>query len=107
MANERATPFMISGAGISNLTGAACTPYSIQYAWDTFAMPRAAVEETMRRGSKSWFLITWNTGFGNVIEADVKKFVESGGGTFVGSVKHPLNNADFSSYLLQAQAAAR
>ncbi len=105
LAKDRATPFMIAGAGISSLTGTACTAYSIQYAWDTYAMPRAAVEETMRKGAKSWFLITWNTGFGNVIEADVKKFVESGGGKFVGSVKHPLNNADFSSYLLQAQAS--
>jgi branched-chain amino acid transport system substrate-binding protein len=78
LAKDRATPFMIAGAGISSLTGASCTPYSIQYAWDTYAMPRAAVEETMRKGAKSWFLITWNTGFGNVIEGDVKKFVEKG-----------------------------
>ena len=105
LAKDRETPIMIAGAGISSLTGAACTPFSIQYAWDTYAMPRAAVEETMRKGAKSWFLITWNTGFGNVIEADVKKFVENGGGKFLGSVKHPLNNADFSSYLLQAQAS--
>ncbi len=104
-ANERQKPFMIAGAGVSALTGAACTPYSVQWAWDTYAMPRAAVEESMRQGLDSWFLITYNTAFGNIMEADTKSFVEKGKGTYLGSVKHPLNNADFSSYLLQAQAS--
>jgi branched-chain amino acid transport system substrate-binding protein len=38
-------------------------------------------------------------------QADSRKVIDAEGGKVVGSVKHPINTADFSSFLLQAQSS--
>jgi branched-chain amino acid transport system substrate-binding protein len=105
IARETKTPFLISGAASSDLTGKACSPYSVHWTYDTYALAAGTARGVVRTGGKDWFFITQDNAFGQSLQRDISKFVEEAGGKVLGSVSHPLNTSDFSSYLLQAQAA--
>ncbi|WP_431275769.1 ABC transporter substrate-binding protein [Variovorax ureilyticus] len=103
VAQEKKRVFMVNGAGTSALTNEQCSPYTVHYAYDTVALAKGTGGAVVANGGKSWFFLTADYAFGAALEADTAKVVKEKGGTVVGSVKHPLNASDFSSFLLQAQ----
>ncbi|WP_234382862.1 MULTISPECIES: ABC transporter substrate-binding protein [unclassified Variovorax] len=103
VAQEKKRVFVVNGAGSSALTNEQCSPYTVHYAYDTVALAKGTGSAVIARGDKSWFFLTADYAFGQALEADASKVVKDKGGTVVGSVKHPLNTSDFSSFLLQAQ----
>ncbi|KQW64829.1 ABC transporter substrate-binding protein [Variovorax sp. Root411] len=103
VAQEKKRVFVVNGAGSSALTNDQCSPYTVHYAYDTVALAKGTGSAVIARGDKSWFFLTADYAFGQALEADASKVVKEKGGTVVGSVKHPLNTSDFSSFLLQAQ----
>ncbi|UOM32559.1 ABC transporter substrate-binding protein [Acuticoccus sp. I52.16.1] len=98
-------PFLISGAASSGLTGEACSPTTVHWTYDTYALAAGAARGVVQDGGKKWFFITQDNQFGHALEADISRFVEDAGGEVVGSIRHPLQTNDFSAFLLQAQAA--
>jgi branched-chain amino acid transport system substrate-binding protein len=102
---ERNTPFLISGAGSSDITGKNCTPTSIHWTYDTYASSNATAKAIVKRGGNSWFFITADYAFGHALERDASKAVVAAGGKVIGAVRHPFATSDMSSFLLQAQAA--
>ena len=105
VAAEKKKPFIAVGAGSSDLTNAQCSPYTVHYAYDTVALARGTGSAVVKDGGKSWFFLTADYAFGHALQADTTTVVKTGGGTVVGSVKHPLAASDFSSFLLQAQSS--
>ena len=103
VAQEKKRVFVVNGAGSSALTNEQCSPYTVHYAYDTVALAKGTGSAVIARGDKSWYFLTADYAFGQALEADASKVVKEKGGTVVGSVKHPLNTSDFSSFLLQAQ----
>ena len=103
VAQEKKRIFMVNGAGTSALTNEQCSPYTVHYAYDTVALAKGTGGAVVANGGKNWFFLTADYAFGAALEADTAKVVKEKGGTMVGSVKHPLNASDFSSFLLQAQ----
>jgi branched-chain amino acid transport system substrate-binding protein len=99
------TAFLISTAGSSALTGEACSPSTAQWTWDTFAMANGTGRAMTLEGAKKWYFITVDYTFGHALEADTTQAVLAAGGEVVGSVRHPRETTDFSSYILQAQAS--
>ncbi len=97
--------FINSGGGTSDLTGVACSPNTVHWTYDTYALSNVAGRAMVQRGEDSWFFITADYAFGAALERDASNVVKETGGKVVGSVRHPLNSSDFSSYLLQAQAS--
>jgi branched-chain amino acid transport system substrate-binding protein len=97
--------FLASGAGSSDLTGKACSPNTIHWAYDTWALANATGREIVKNGGDTWFFLTADYTFGAALERDVTKVVEASGGKVLGDIKHPLNASDFSSFLLQAQSS--
>ncbi|PWW48813.1 ABC transporter substrate-binding protein [Melaminivora alkalimesophila] len=100
---EKKRVYISIGAGSSALTNEQCTPYTVHYAYDTVAMAKGTGAAVVKQGGKSWFFLTADYAFGHALEADTSKIVKEAGGTVAGSVRHPLNASDFSSFLLQAQ----
>ncbi|MCJ2020703.1 ABC transporter substrate-binding protein [Methylobacterium sp. E-065] len=94
-----------TGAATSDLTGKACTPYGYHWAFDTRALAVGTGGALTRAGGNTWFFLTADYAFGSALEADTSKVVIANGGKVVGSVRHPLSNQDFSSFLLQAQGS--
>ncbi|AVJ31220.1 ABC transporter substrate-binding protein [Achromobacter spanius] len=105
VAADKKKPIIVVGAGAPALTNEQCTPYTLNYAYDTVAQARGTGAAVVKAGGKSWYFLTADYAFGHALQADTTKVVESGGGKVVGSVKHPLAASDFSSFLLQAQGS--
>ena len=105
VANEKHRLFIDSGAGSTRLTNEDCNPYTIHYEYDTYSTGTTTAKPIVAQGGKTWFFLTADYAFGKSLQADTSKFVEAAGGKVLGSVLHPLNASDFSSFLLQAQAS--
>jgi branched-chain amino acid transport system substrate-binding protein len=75
----------------------------VHYAYDTVALAKGTGSAVVGRGGKTWFFLTADYAFGHSLENDTAAVVKASGGQVLGSVKHPLNATDFSSFLLQAQ----
>jgi branched-chain amino acid transport system substrate-binding protein len=105
VAAEKKKPFISIGAGASSLTNEKCTPYTIHYAYDTYALANVTGGAVVRAGGKSWFFLTADYAFGKALEGDAAAVVKANGGQVLGDVRHPLNASDFSSFMLQAQSS--
>lgn len=105
VAAEKKKPFIVVGAATSALTNDQCTPYTVHWAYDTVALSKGTGNAVVKAGGKSWYFLTADYAFGAALQNDTSKVVTAAGGTIVGSVKHPLNASDFSSFLLQAQSS--
>ncbi len=97
--------FLISGAGASDLTGKACSPNGIHWTYDTYALSQVTGKAIVARGDDTWFFITADYAFGYALQRDAAAVVTASGGKVLGDVHVPLNNQDFSSFLVQAQAS--
>ncbi|HJZ20170.1 MAG TPA: ABC transporter substrate-binding protein [Bradyrhizobium sp.] len=96
----------IAGAvGSTAFTGKSCTPTEASWIYDSYALTTSLARSLVAEGRDSWFFITVDYAFGHSLEADATSAVKAAGGRVLGSVRHPLNTSDFSSYLLQAQAS--
>jgi len=94
-----------SGGGSSDLTGSACSPNTVHWTYDTYALSNVAGKAMVKRGEDTWFFVTADYAFGQALERDAANVVTENGGKVLGKVRHPLNSSDFSSFLLQAQAS--
>jgi len=97
--------FLMSGPGSTDLTGKECSPYGFHWTYDNHALSAATARALVEQGKKSWFFVTADYAFGHSLEAEAATTVKQLGGTVVGTLRHPLGTADFSSFLLQAQAS--
>ncbi len=105
VAKARNKIIMYSGPGSIRLTNEACGPYTIHYAYDTFAQAHSTGLATVKQGLDTWFFLTADYAFGQDLEKDTTNVIVKTGGKVLGSVRHPINTSDFSSFLLQAQAS--
>jgi branched-chain amino acid transport system substrate-binding protein len=105
VAKEKKRPFISIGAGSARLSNEDCSPYTVHYAYDTVALAKVAGNALVKAGNKNWFFLTADYAFGYSLEGDAANVVKANGGTVVGTVRHPLNASDFSSFLLQAQGS--
>jgi branched-chain amino acid transport system substrate-binding protein len=102
---DKGKVFINSGAASSDLTGKACSPYTVHWTYDTWMLANGTGSAIVKRGGDSWFFLTADYAFGQALERDTEAVVLKNGGKVVGKVRHPLNTQDFSSFLLQAQAS--
>ena len=96
---------IVTGAASLPITNEKCTPYSIHYVYDTYALSRGTGKAVVDSGKKTWFFVTADYAFGHTLERDTTEVVAANGGKVLGSVKHPINTTDFSSFMAQAQSS--
>lgn len=97
--------FIASGPGTSLLTGEKCSPNTVQWSYDTWALAHGTALALLRAKKDTWFFVTADYAFGHSLESDAAAVVKAEGGKVLGTVRHPTGTADFSSFLLQAQAS--
>ncbi len=102
---ERKRVYLITGPATSDMTGPRCSPYGMQFGYDTFALSHGTATALTKAGGDTWFFLTSDYAFGHALERDASNAVRANGGRVTGSVKVPLNTADWSSFVLQAQAS--
>lgn len=96
---------LASGGGTAQLTGPSCSPTTAQWTYDTFALSQVMGRAGVQKLGDTWYFLTVDYAFGHALESDLSAVLAANGARVVGRVRHPLNTADFSSYLLQAQAS--
>jgi branched-chain amino acid transport system substrate-binding protein len=102
---EKNRVFLVSGAAASDLTGAKCSPNTIHWTYDTWALANGTGNAIVKTGGDTWFFLTADYAFGHALERDTAAVVAKNGGKVLGQVRHPFPGQDFSSFLLQAQAS--
>ena len=102
---EKGRALLVSCGGSSDLTGRACSPNTIHWTYDSWALANGTAKAVVKSGGDTWFFLTTDDVFGHGLERDVAAVVLANGGKVLGSVRHPLRTSDFSSYLLGAQAS--
>ena len=105
LAAEKGRIAIAGAVGSTAFTGKSCTPTEASWIYDSYALTTSLAKAIVAEGRDTWFFITVDYAFGHSLEADASAAVKAAGGKILGSVRHPLNTADFSSYLLQAQAS--
>ena len=105
IAREKNKVFLGSGPGASDLTGSKCSPNTVHWTYDTWALANGTGKAMVKTGGDTWFFITADYAFGKALERDATDVVQANGGKVLGSVRHPFPGTDFSSFLLQAQAS--
>ncbi|MCK1735067.1 ABC transporter substrate-binding protein [Bradyrhizobium sp. 138] len=105
LVKEKNSVLLNSGAATADLTGKACTPNTVSFTYDTYMLANGTGKALTKAGGDSWFFLTADYAFGHALERDTSAVVTATGGKVLGGVKHPLNTADFSSFLLQAQSS--
>ena len=105
VAKQKDRVAIVNGSGSSRLTNDSCTPNSIHYAYDTYALAVGTGKALIKEKLDSWYFLTADYAFGHALEADTATVVKANGGTVVGSVRYPIDTSDHSAFLLQAQAS--
>src|SRR6202022_4069055 len=105
IARNKSKVFLISGVASSDLTGKACSPTSVHWTYDTVALANGTGSAVVKAGGDTWFFLTADYAFCPAPERDTGGGVHANGGRVLGKVRVPLNSADFSSFLLQAQGS--
>lgn len=105
IANEKNKPLLVVSTGTARLTNEECNAYTIHYGYDTVALAKGTGSAVVKQGGKSWYFLTADYSFGASLEKDTSDIVKANGGMVIGSVKHPINASDFSSFLVQAQSS--
>jgi branched-chain amino acid transport system substrate-binding protein len=105
VAAQKNRVFVASGPAASDLTGPKCNPNTVHWTYDTWMLANGTGKAIVKAGGDTWFFLTADYAFGHALERDTSEVVEKNGGKVLGKVRHPLNTADFSSFLLQAQSS--
>ncbi|MEI9803873.1 MAG: ABC transporter substrate-binding protein [Pseudolabrys sp.] len=105
VAAQKNKVFVGSGPASSDLTGPKCNANNVQWTYDTWMLANGTGKAVVKSGGNTWFFLTADYAFGHALERDTAAVVEANGGKVLGKVRHPINNNDFSSFLLQAQSS--
>lgn len=105
IAREKDRIAIVTGSGSSRLTNDGCTPNSIHYAYDTYALANGTGKALVKEGLNTWFFLTADYAFGHALEGDTIAVLKANNGTVAGTVRYPIDTSDHSSFLLQAQAS--
>jgi branched-chain amino acid transport system substrate-binding protein len=105
VARQKERLFITHSTGTTDFTGKACSPYGIQWVFDTYTLAAGTAREVTKRGGDSWFFLTADYAFGYSLEKDAGDVVKQVGGKVLGSVHHPFQSPDLTSFVLQAQAS--
>jgi branched-chain amino acid transport system substrate-binding protein len=105
VANEKKKLLIVHSTGTADFHGKFCSPYALQWVFDTHALAAGTAQAVVKRGGDSWFFITDDYAFGHSLERDASAVITSLGGKVLGSVRPPLATPDLSSFVLQAQAS--
>jgi branched-chain amino acid transport system substrate-binding protein len=102
---ERRRIYLVTGPATSDMTGARCSPYGMQFGYDTYALSHGTATALTKAGGDSWYFLTSDYAFGHALERDASNAVRANSGRVLGAVRVPLNTADWSSFLIQARAS--
>ena len=105
VAKERKKMLIVHSTGTADFHGKFCSPYTMQWVFDTRALAVGTAQEVVKRGGDTWFFLTADYAFGHSLEQQASEVIRANGGKVLGAVRHPFATPDLSSFILQAQTS--
>ena len=105
VAKEKKKMMITHATGTADFHGKFCSPYTMQWVFDTRALAVGTAQELVERGGDTWFFLTSDYAFGHSLEQQAAEVIRANGGQVLGAVRHPFATPDLSSFILQAQAS--
>jgi len=105
VANDKKKLFITHSTGAADFHGKFCSPYTMQWVFDTRALAVGTAQEVVKRGGDSWYFITDDIAFGHALERDASAVINKAGAKILGAARPPFGTSDMSSFVLQAQAS--
>ncbi|HEY7246461.1 MAG TPA: ABC transporter substrate-binding protein [Xanthobacteraceae bacterium] len=105
VAKEKKKMLIVHSTGTADYHGKFCSPYTLQWVFDTRALAVGTAQEVVKRGGDTWFFLTADYAFGHSLEQQASDVIRANGGKVLGAVRHPFATPDLSSFILQAQAS--
>jgi branched-chain amino acid transport system substrate-binding protein len=105
VAKEKKKMLIVHSTGTADFHGKFCSPYTMQWVFDTRALAVGTAQEVVKRGGDTWFFLTADYAFGHSLEQQASEVIRANGGKVLGAVRHPFATPDLSSFILQAQAS--
>jgi branched-chain amino acid transport system substrate-binding protein len=105
VAKEKDRVVIATSVGTPAFTGKACMPTALLWTQDAYAITHSVVGALNKQGLNTWYFVAVDYSFGHALVHDATAAIEATGGKVIGAVYHPLNEHDFSSVLLRAQAS--
>jgi branched-chain amino acid transport system substrate-binding protein len=105
VAKEKKKMMITHATGTADFHGKFCSPYTMQWVFDTRALAVGTAREVVKRGGDTWFFLTSDYAFGHSLEQQAAEVIRANGGQVLGAVRHPFATPDLSSFILQAQAS--
>jgi branched-chain amino acid transport system substrate-binding protein len=105
VAHEKQKLFITHSTGTADFHGKFCSPYTMQWVFDTHALAAGTAQEVVKHGGDTWFFLTADYAFGHALERDASQVIVANGGKVVGAARHPFATQDLSAFILQAQAS--
>ena len=102
IAQEKNRMSIVTGAGAQRISNEDCSPNNVHWVYDSYALANVGTKSLVKRGYKTWYYLTADYAFGHALENDGKTFIESAGGSVVGSSRYPFPGNDFASYIVKA-----
>ncbi|MEP9355499.1 ABC transporter substrate-binding protein [Xanthobacter sp. KR7-65] len=94
-----------AAVGTVDITGKQCAATGLAWLHDNYNLVAGPIRKLVGQGQDKWFFIAADYAFGRNMVAESERMLTSVGGKSLGSVFHPIGNADYSSFLLQAQSS--
>jgi branched-chain amino acid transport system substrate-binding protein len=105
VSNESRTLHIVTGGHTDAVTGTACH-WNVFRVCNTTQMDANSVASSLvKSAGKRWYYLTADYAYGHTLQTGLEKAAAKLGGTKVGADLMPLGTTDFSSYLINAQAA--
>ena len=105
VAKEKKKMLIVHSTGTADFHGKFCSPYTMQWVFDTRALAVGTAQEVVKRGGDTWFFLTADYAFGHSLEQQASEVIRANGGKVLGAVRHPFATPDLSSFILQAQTS--
>ena len=105
VASEKKKLLIVTATGTADFHGKFCSPYTMQWVFDTHALAVGTAQEVVKRGGDAWYFLTDDIAFGHALERDAAAVIKREGGKVLGSARPPFGTTDMSSFVLQAQAS--
>jgi branched-chain amino acid transport system substrate-binding protein len=105
VSNEKAILHIVPGGHTDAVTGASCHWNVFRVCSTTQMEANAVADRLIRAYGKKFYYITFDYAFGHTLEAGLIKATAKLGGLRAGGDLVPLGTSDYSSYLINAQAA--
>ena len=105
LARDKNKIVVYSAVATTELAGKQCSRNGLAWLHDSYNLVSGPIRTLVSQGYDTWFFIAADYAFGKNMVSESQRVLATAGGKSLGAVYHPIGNADYGSFILQAKAS--